>query len=317
MVPDFSRMGTVALAGSFAGVDLWTGAEPTFGGGSADSLVVWPGVGNGNEDVVFTNDGGRIRATCMMQGTYYFAGEFDSLGNATRTTAINGIAAYTSDGSLQTLGQGINGTVHTLWCDQTTQHLWVGGEFSSPNGEQGEAYKGNVAVWDVAAGQWHSPAFGGLNGVVQVIQQGWEEGQLLFGGEFTTRLAAGNSTTITPGNTTIITGTNRTTGEVWLNSSTSSLPSAPLGTLGTNDSAYLTPIPLLTPISRIDAGPSTSDEAHADPRTLLCTGNQDAWWVRDGSVGKVTVNLYRSVPARGVRLGNVLDGGKRGTTSFR
>lgn len=315
MVPDFSRMGTVALAGSFTGIDLWTGAEPTFGTGTADSLVVWRTTG---EDVVSTNDGGRIRATCMMGGTYYVAGEFDQLGNATRTTSINGIAACTSDGTLQPLGQGINGTIHTLWCDSTTQHVWVGGEFTSPVGEQGDAYKGNVAVWDVGAKEWHSPAFGGLNGIVQVIQQGWEPGQLLFGGEFTTRLAVGNTTNST-NTTTITNGTSQAKGGVWLNSSTSSLPSAPLGTLGTNDSTYLSPIPLLTPISKIDGGPSASDGTHADPRSLLCAGGGEAaaWWVRDGSVGKATVNLYRSVLTKGVRLGNVLDGGKRGTTSFR
>lgn len=313
MRPDFSRMGSVALVGAFTGIDVWDG-DARGGGGAAvvlDTRNAWR-----------AGENGRVDAVCVMRGVTYLGGTFGELvdGNGTQANAGKGyvgVAAWDGDGdggALRALGQGINGSVRALFCDEPAQLVYVGGAFSSPVGspEAEEAFKGNVVVWDVARGEWRATGFGGVDGDVDVIARG-REGEVLFGGKFVTQLAVGNVTAL---NTT--TTTSNTTGApIYLNTSTSSLPSSPLGTLGTQDSPYLLPIPLLTPQSAIDAGPSSSDPSHADPRQLLCAaGPGGGWWVRDGSVGKVTVNLYRSVRARGVRLGNTVGDG-RGTTRFR
>lgn len=296
MWPDFSRMGSVALVGAFTGIDIWQpGGNPTFESGGGAALV------GGNTWT--TSSGGEVRAACVLGGWTYLGGRFDSLigGNGTEK-AYQGVAAW--DGTtLRPLGNGIAGSVRTIYCDEPSQSVFIGGDFSAPVGE-GTAYRGNVAVWDVRSSEWKAPGFGGLVGVVDVIARGGG-GEVLFGGNFTTALAVGNATSNV---------TNTTESPIYLNTTSSSLPSAPLGTLSTNDSAYLAPVSLLTPLSAIDAGPSTDDSGHDDPRELLCAGGE-GWWVRDGSVGKVTVNLYRVVSARGVRLGNT--GGARGTTRFR
>lgn len=296
-------MGSVALVGAFTGVDLW---PPTTTPSSAAAAII-----EGN--AWRAARAGTVDAVCVMGGVTYLAGHFDALVGTNGTeVGYTGVAAW--DGAqLRALGRGIDGNVSALLCDQATRRVYVGGEFDAPVGERGEAYRGNVAVWDVGGGQWRAPGFGGVAaGRVEVIAQRGEG--VLFGGTFeTTWAAAGNGTNATTmWNSTVAPGNG--TG-VYLNTTTSSLPSSPLGTLGTADSPFLLPLPLRTPISAIDAGPSTSDSEHSDPRNLLCAGGGEAWWVRDESVGKVTVNLYRDVRARGIRLGNVADG--RGTTRFR
>lgn len=308
MRPDFSRMGTVALVGAFTGVDTWPPTAPSSPSPAAAAIV------GGN--AFRAPAPGTVDAVCVMAGVTYLGGRFDALAlvddddGGTEAPAYTGVAAW--DGAqLRPLAQGIEGNVRALLCDEATRRVYVGGEFDAPVGQSGDAYRGNVAVWDVDAAEWRAPAFGGVAGRVEVIAQTGQA--FLFGGTFQTfsAAAAGNGTNTTLWNTTLAPANG--TG-VYLNTTTSSLPSSPLGTLGTADSPYLLPLPLRTPISAIDAGPSTSDPSHSDPSNLLCAGG-DAWWVRDGSVGKVTVNLYRTVRARGVRLGNVADG--RGTTRFR
>ncbi|KAJ9104438.1 hypothetical protein QFC21_001933 [Naganishia friedmannii] len=361
--PDFARMGKVSLVGAFDGIDLYSSsssADLFQYSSNGDSFVIFgQGGGGAVQDVVQANQGGSITTVCYMpsasstgQGTYYLAGNFTTLmaSNDTLPTTFANIAAYTSSSSSSTaallaLGKGLDGAVRTIHCDSQNRKIWAGGDFFAPVDDAQGGYKGSVAIWDVAdggGGAWQPPAFGGLAGPVETITQNPNQAeQWLFGGEFVTRLVAGNSSWMntttsssssTNGTTTPGSGNANANGTtVYLNSTTSSLPSSPLGTLGNTNSPYLTPLPLLTPISAIDAGPSTASAGHGNASTLLCAGSlaattqaatreeleRDAWWVRDGSVGKVTVNLYRLVRASGVRLGNALDGGQRGTTSFR
>jgi hypothetical protein len=365
---DFARMGKVSLVGAFDGIDLYSSSSSASFqySSTGDSLVIF-GKGGQVQDVVQADQGGSITTVCFMpaasstgeaQGTYYLGGNFTALqaSNDTAPTTFANIAAYTStittvasSSSLSPLDKGLDGAVRTIHCDSKNRKVWAGGDFLAPVDDQQGGYKGSVAIWDVdggagagEGGAWQPPAFGGLSGPVQTIMPDPTQAeQWLFGGEFVTRLVAGNNTswmntttTSTNGSTQVI-GGNGTT--VYLNSTTSSIPSSPLGTLGYANSAYLTPIPLLTPISAIDAGPgpTSSSAGHTNTSSLLCASSSGtttntntqaatreqlesgAWWVRDASVGKVTVNLYRVVRASGVRLGNALDGGRRGTTSFR
>ncbi|KAJ9114624.1 hypothetical protein QFC22_005497 [Naganishia vaughanmartiniae] len=356
---DFARMGKVSLVGAFDGIDLYSASTDLFQySTNSDSFVVL-GQQGGVQDLVQADRGGSITTLCFMpdasngeQGTYYLGGNFTSLiaSNDTSPTTFANIASYTSSTTSSTLvplGKGLDGRVRTVHCDSKNRKVWAGGDFLAPVDDEQGGYKGSVAIWDTQAGvggEWQPAAFGGLSGPVETITPNPNAGngdaeQWLFGGEFVTRLAAGNSswmnttTSSSSTNATIIPadGNGNGTTVVYLNSTTSSLPSSPLGTLGNANSPYLTPIPLLTPISAIDAGPATSSAGHTNASSLLCANSlsattqpstrdqleTDAWWVRDGSVGKVTVNLYRVVRAGGVRLGNALDGGRRGTTSFR
>ncbi|KAH9942312.1 cortical protein marker for cell polarity-domain-containing protein [Epithele typhae] len=126
-------MGTVGVAGAFAGLDVVTNASSVSFDPETASLLSRTADGSLSK-IASTNTGGSIFAGCAIDDVFYFAGSFSSVGE---TTASN-VASF-AGGSVAALG--VNAP---------------NGVFTSP----GSA----VAVWDVASKAWSAAPFGGLPG---------------------------------------------------------------------------------------------------------------------------------------------------------
>jgi len=114
----------------------------------------------------------------------YAAGSFSK---TTKGVNCNNIAAYISGFAGYdwiSVGNGLNGTVHTLLVDNNK--LYAGGEFTSA----GSVAAGRVAVYDIGLGQWQ--ALGSLDSTVRALA--FYKGELYAAGDFTGFLAKWNDT---------------------------------------------------------------------------------------------------------------------------
>ncbi|KAG8929683.1 hypothetical protein FRC02_005233 [Tulasnella sp. 418] len=294
---DFTRMGSVAVAGAFSGLDLFdTPASFPIDPTTATILARAP---NGTMTPVgFTSNGGKISAACYLDGKLYIGGLFSSVNSV---SALN-IASY--DPSSRTFaplgsdGNGLDNQVLSLHCDADTRTLWVGGAFKSPVavGDEKAAYGGSVACYQPATGKWSPPPFTGLSGAgarVLAITPSSSRSALLFSGSFITSFQSNSSIQAI------------------------SNPSVPQSSGATSFSSSLVPVPLTN--AEIVAEPSTRANGFSDIKAILCPTGGDGpgqtWRSADGSRSVITVRTFRFITARGFRLGNTfLDG--RGAKSF-
>lgn len=71
---DFDRMGTVGLAGAFAGLDLFHNSSVSFD--STTSTLLSRSSDGSLTSLASTNPGGGILAGCTLGDTFYFSGSF-------------------------------------------------------------------------------------------------------------------------------------------------------------------------------------------------------------------------------------------------
>lgn len=280
---DFTRMGKVGLAGSFAGLDLFSNDSLAFD--PTTSTLLARDNDGALTRLASTNQGGKILAGCALGDAFYLAGDFSSIAG---TQAAN-VASYDpSSGAFAALGSnGPNAAVHAVFCDADDDKLWVGGTFSSP----GKA----VAVWDAKANSWSAAPFAGLSGDVLSITTNASAASLFFSGDFLTSF---------DGNTTVINGTNN--------------PNVPFSAGATPFSSSLVPIPLQN--AELLGSPSSSQSGFSDIENVLCPAGPDgpgnSWFAADGNEAVVTARAFSFISASGVRIGNTFQDG-RGTTAFR
>nr|KIR49806.1 hypothetical protein I312_00898 [Cryptococcus bacillisporus CA1280] len=306
-------MGTVALGGSFSGLDWWSTdspfassaiSNPTFSS-DGDTLVHRTPDGRFRA-LVTTNPGGIINALCWSKdgsannGTLYIGGVFESLSGI---SASNVASITLADSSVTALSGGLSGEVNTLFCDDDSSQVWVGGLFDAPIGSGG-----NVALWSTSSNTWVVPGFGGLNGRVQSITPSIDNSSIYFGGDFTTTFVQ-NSSVLS--NST--SNTNGTFGNV------TSTPSVSDNVTTVGDSGYLTPLTVSASASSsaaysIQAGPSSSQPEYSDTNVLLCPGS-GVWLAQDNTVSNVNLVGQSYLSATGIRVVNGLVEG-RGTTYF-
>lgn len=285
---DFDRMGTVGLAGAFAGLELFDNTSAIAYDPTTSTLI--SRTADGSLSLIgSTNAGGRISAGCALGDLFYVAGSFTTVNG----TAASNIASYASStNQFAALGSGgPNGEINTLYCDSAEAKIWAGGKFTSP----GSA----VAVWDTKANSWSKAPFKGLTGAsaeVMSIIPNTTSSSLFFAGSFITSFE---------GNATILNTTNN--------------PNVPYSAGATPFSSSLVPVPLGN--ADIDASPSSSDPQFSDIKNTLCPKGPDgpgnSWFAADGgNTAVVIVRTYMSLSANGVRLGNTFQSG-HGTTAFR
>ncbi|MCQ8779970.1 hypothetical protein NQU49_25560, partial [Escherichia coli] len=87
-----------------------------------------------------------------------------------------GAALFNPNSSKITALSGLNGSVSTVLCDQSTNRVYVGGDFSRDNSL-------NAAVWTPGYG-WTDLSFDGFNGPVTSIIKD-DNDHIIFGGSFT------------------------------------------------------------------------------------------------------------------------------------
>ncbi|KAG9012534.1 hypothetical protein FRB94_005851 [Tulasnella sp. JGI-2019a] len=296
---DFARMGTVAVAGSFAGLDIFDSsrnitfnpATSTFLARNSDSSLDLLGE---------TSSGGTISATCTLNGKVYLAGLFSSVG----AVSAQNIASYDPGaGTFSPLGGqngGVNGQVAALYCDPTDSTLWVGGQFKSPTTATGMAnFGGAVALYHPSNDSWTPPPFEGLTGasatVLSITPGTSGTSSLLFSGSFLTQF-----------------GTNITVAQ---NISNPAVPSSPGATAFTSS---LVPVSLAN-AAQIEGDPSTTTAGYTDLTNILCPAGADgpgnSWRAQDGSEAKIVIRPNRYITASGIRLGNTFIDG-RGAKTF-
>lgn len=299
---DYSQLGKVAIAGSFAGIQFYDPQYPTvtFDTNASSFILRTPeGV---LHPLASTNPGGQINALCQSSasGLVYIGGSFARIG---QVDAANIAQFDPSSRSLTALGSGFDGPVTALSCVDSSSTLYVGGTFKAPVGSSAASgYGGSVASWSYGSKAWSPLPFSGLNGPVDTISPSSNGASLFFGGSFRTTFANGNGVAST---------------------STSSSPSSSSAG-GTNGSGIGSLGSSLTPISlnasTWNAGPTTYTSGFGRPQYVFCPSGPDgigtSWLLVDGSFGHFTVNLDTSVQAGGIRLGNTFYEG-RGTRSFR
>jgi len=175
---DFSQLGSVAFAGDFDGISLYEyegqNENGFFTNGSQSIMAQYPDGGFAN---LITADA-SIKALCtfiMQDGTMagvIAAGNFTSLGGM-ETIAV---ALINPNTSAVTELTGLSGEVNALYCDQTTNAVYFGGNFKGANST-------NAIAWIGTAG-WTNLPFSGFNGPVNSITKA-ANGNIIFGGVFT------------------------------------------------------------------------------------------------------------------------------------
>ncbi|KAG5646314.1 hypothetical protein DXG03_003911 [Asterophora parasitica] len=285
---DFDRMGTVGLAGAFAGLDLLQNSSSPLAFDPSTSTLLSRDIDGALTRLASTNTGGSIHAGCTLKGTFYVSGSFSSIGD---TSATN-VASYNpSSNAFAAVGSnGPNGEVHSIFCDAKDSKVWVGGSFTSPGS--------NVAVWDPKAGTWSAPPFVGVTGAqskVLSITSNSSDSSIFFAGSFITAFQ-GNEPVV-------LNGTNN--------------PNVPFSAGATPFSSSLVPIPLGN--AQVDGSPSSPDPQFSNIQNILCPlgddGPGNSWLAADSNTALVTVRTFTFISANGIRLGNTFQPNHR-TTGF-
>jgi hypothetical protein len=130
----------------------------------------------GNDQVLVANStNGIISDSCAMNDLIYFAGNFTQVGSL----SAKGLASVNAtSGEVSAIGNGINGTVNSLYCHQPNNTVYIGGENVQYQGSNG------VIVWDANQNQFTVPLFGGFpqGSVVNSIID--YSNNIVFGGSF-------------------------------------------------------------------------------------------------------------------------------------
>ncbi|RAL07238.1 putative cellular morphogenesis protein (Rax2) [Aspergillus homomorphus CBS 101889] len=181
---DLSPLGHIALTGDFDAVTFYQyTAQTNTSTGDNDAQTLLTPLPNGILTTLSTSNA-DIRAMCpftQKDGTFsgiFVGGNFTSLGGV----ETEGVALYhPSTNQVKSL-PGLSGSVSALLCDQETNSVYVGGNFTYYN-------TSNAVAW-VGTEGWSNLTFGGFNGpVASILKDG--DGHIVFGGSFD---GIGNST---------------------------------------------------------------------------------------------------------------------------
>ena len=182
---DLSELGRVALTGDFDAISLYSyeqQSEASHNTNGSQSIVTQRP--NGDFAITVTSDG-YIKSMCpfvMKDGTLagvIVGGNFTSMGGQ----EAQGVALYDPNTQNITALTGLTGNVETVWCDQDTNTVYVGGDFKGGQST-------NAIAWVGMAG-WSDLPFSGFDGPVHDIR-GSPNGTIIFAGMFT---GLGNATT--------------------------------------------------------------------------------------------------------------------------
>ncbi|TWU77178.1 hypothetical protein ED733_008524 [Metarhizium rileyi] len=175
---DFSNLGRIAIAGDFNGISLYEYegqiSKPLPTNGSEALLARLP---NGALAPIVSTDA-SIRAMCLLKqddGTLkgvVVGGNFTSI-DGTQSTAI---ALFNPNTTKITPLEGLEGEVNALYCDDSRETVYIGGNFKASNST-------NAIAWTDTDG-WSNLPFAGFNGPVNAISK-TSNGHIIFGGSFT------------------------------------------------------------------------------------------------------------------------------------
>ncbi|KAI9803997.1 MAG: hypothetical protein M1833_000278 [Piccolia ochrophora] len=174
---DLSQLGRVGLVGDFDSISLYSYEKQTQDAFSTNgSQSVLAQAPNGAFASLLTADA-SILSMCpfvMKDGTLagiVVGGNFTSLGGV----AAQGAALIGPDDAKVTPLTGLSGKVSAVLCDQATNTVYFGGEFTGLSST-------NAIAW-VGMDGWTNLPFAGLNGPVNTVAKE-TNGKIVFGGDF-------------------------------------------------------------------------------------------------------------------------------------
>lgn len=127
-----------------------------------------------------SNFQGNITSSCVFQNSIYFGGRFETVN---QTMTVNHIVKFDINANkFEPLQNGLNGPVYTLYCDESDQLIYIGGNFSSPI--ENNSTMSNVASWNTNNQTWSLLPWKGFNGPVYTITKNKKYNTVLFGGRF-------------------------------------------------------------------------------------------------------------------------------------
>ncbi|CAG8678838.1 16848_t:CDS:2, partial [Dentiscutata erythropus] len=279
----------ILVAGQYDGLSLYNGdlSEQEVYNVMTASLITQPP--NGTFQLSgSTSYNGTINALCVMPRSQndlynidvYIGGKFTTIDNKT----FNNIARYDpASRTFYALMEGLDNSVHSLYCDNNNSLVYVGGEFVTPvnpaaHGLNISDFGGSVAIWHVGNSSWSALPFKGFNGPVYTIAYNVQNNTVYFGGQFDAT-SDGNFGTL-PNNTQPI-----------------GLQNA---TLSDGNSATLTNF--------------------TDPSVLICSnepdGPRNTWLLEDNAVGLLRIRFDYDITPTAIGLKNTNYQG-RGTKTFR
>jgi hypothetical protein len=179
---DLSSLGRVTITGDFDGVSLYEYKGQSEITQRQGSSILTP-LPNGILTNLSSADA-QIRDMCAFtnkDGTFagiFVGGNFTTLGGVESP----GAALFNPNSSIVTALPGLTGSISAVLCDQDTNRVYVGGDFTHKN-------TSNAIAWSPSDG-WTDLAFDGVNGPVNSIIKG-DNGHIIFGGSFD---GLGNST---------------------------------------------------------------------------------------------------------------------------
>lgn len=175
-VIDEDSVGRLGFAGNYAGISNVKSIQQ-FQSTNEDSIILR---NNNNIFEKISNFQGNITSSCMFQNSIYFGGQFETVN---QTYLVHHIVKFdTQTNQFQSLNQGLNGPVYSLYCDELDQILYIGGNFSSPI--QTNSTMSNVASWNIKNSSWSLLPWKGFNGPVYTITKNKKFNTILFGGHF-------------------------------------------------------------------------------------------------------------------------------------
>ena len=188
---DLSQLGRVAVVGDFDSISLYQyegqNENALITNGSQSLLTQYP---NGAFESLAISDA-YIGSMCQfsrngkVQGVVV-GGNFTSLGGV----EAQSVALWSPDTNTVTPLTGINGMVSSLYCDNDSGTVYVGGMFTASHSQ-------NAMSWTTG---WEDLPFAGFNGPVFTIEKN-SAGNIVFGGQFD---GLGNTTTDTVPNGQVV-----------------------------------------------------------------------------------------------------------------
>ncbi|KAI7880797.1 cortical protein marker for cell polarity-domain-containing protein [Mucor mucedo] len=175
-VIDEGNAGHLGFAGNYAGIS-YVNSLQQFQSTNEDSIILR---NNNNTYEKISHFQGNITSSCMFQNSIYFGGHFETVN---QTYLVHHVVKFdTQTNQFQSLDQGLNGPVYSLYCDDLDQVLYIGGNFSSP--VDTNSTMSNVASWNIKNSSWSLLPWKGFNGPVYTITKNKKYNTILFGGHF-------------------------------------------------------------------------------------------------------------------------------------
>ncbi|KAI8636887.1 cortical protein marker for cell polarity-domain-containing protein [Parasitella parasitica] len=181
---NFDPVERLGISGSYSGISLYKDTKQLTQIPRSTSSVV--SLSNDTLRLIASsNINGSIYDACMLSNKLFIAGNFSTI----KGQSVNNIASIDLKiNQLRPLKYGLDGPVHSLYCDTANQQLYVGGSFIAPvdisminYSDSLSQFGGGIALWK--NDQWQGLPWKGVNGPVYSIIKS-NKNSMLFAGEF-------------------------------------------------------------------------------------------------------------------------------------